>query len=189
MRPLLTSRGARTPEPLRVVLKSMRQAFRQVMAIETAAGEMLLFGANSDEVFIPGGIAARLELPHVLKVLSRSADLVLTEQRSGVKVLGIEFYATSLFANRMRHDDPESIRFDFDQMDSGGNVENCRGYWSITDFSSPGLKLSYVRYRVEFEALAQYPGQESIMRNLGAGDIERTMRELGLRAVKKTSED
>ena len=60
------------PEPLRIVLKSMRQAFRQVMAIETAAGEMLLFGANSDEVFIPGGIAARLELPHVLKVLSRS---------------------------------------------------------------------------------------------------------------------
>ncbi|MEI6876484.1 MAG: hypothetical protein WCL50_15295 [Spirochaetota bacterium] len=124
-----------------------------------------------------------------VKVLSRSADLVLTEQRSGVKVLGIEFYATSLFANRMRHDDPESIRFDFDQMDSGGNVENCRGYWSITDFSSPGLKLSYVRYRVEFEALAQYPGQESIMRNLGAGDIERTMRELGLRAMKKPSED
>ena len=60
------------PEPLRIVLKSMRRAFRQVIAIETAAGEMLLFGANSDDVFIPGDLASRLELPHVLRILERS---------------------------------------------------------------------------------------------------------------------
>ena len=60
------------PEPLQIVLKSMRQAFKQVIAIETAAGELLLFGANSEDVFIPSELASRLELPHVLRILARS---------------------------------------------------------------------------------------------------------------------
>ena len=60
------------PEPLRIVLKSMRRAFRQVIGIETAAGEFLLFGANAEDVFIPGELATRLELPHVLRILARS---------------------------------------------------------------------------------------------------------------------
>ncbi len=60
------------PEPLRIVLKSMRNAFQQVIAIETAAGEFLLMGANSDEVFIPGDLASRLELPHIPRILARS---------------------------------------------------------------------------------------------------------------------
>ena len=60
------------PEPLRIVLKSMRNAFQQVIAIETAAGELLLMGANSDEVFIPGDLASRLELPHIPRILARS---------------------------------------------------------------------------------------------------------------------
>ena len=60
------------PEPLRVVLKTMRKAFRQVIGIETTAGEFLLFGANAEDVFIPGELATRLELPHVLRILARS---------------------------------------------------------------------------------------------------------------------
>ncbi len=60
------------PEPLRMVLKTMRKAFRQVIGIETAAGEFLLFGANAEDVFIPGELATRLELPHVLRILARS---------------------------------------------------------------------------------------------------------------------
>lgn len=61
------------PEPLRIVLKSLRQAFPHTIAIETAAGEFLLFGANTEDVFIPGDLAARLETPHVLRILGRSA--------------------------------------------------------------------------------------------------------------------
>ena len=60
------------PEPLRIVLKSMRRAFRHVIGIETAPGELLLFGANAEDVFIPGELATRLELPHVLRILARS---------------------------------------------------------------------------------------------------------------------
>lgn len=59
-------------EPIQLVVKSMRNAFRYVMAIEPAAGEFLLFGTNSDEVFVPGDLAARLEAPHVCRILARS---------------------------------------------------------------------------------------------------------------------
>jgi hypothetical protein len=59
-------------EPIQMVVKAMRSAFKRVVAIETASGELLLLAANSEEVFIPGDLAARLETSHVCKVLARS---------------------------------------------------------------------------------------------------------------------
>lgn len=60
------------PDPLRMVVQSMRQAFREVIAIETAAGEILLLGTNTEGIFVPGDLPARLEAPHVRNILARS---------------------------------------------------------------------------------------------------------------------
>lgn len=60
------------PQPLQIVMKSMQQAFRQTIAIETAPGEFLLFGTNAEDLFIPGDLASRLEMPHVVRILARS---------------------------------------------------------------------------------------------------------------------
>lgn len=60
------------PQPLQIVVKSMQQAFQQVIAFETAPGEFLLFGANSEVVFIPADLASRLEMPHIVRILARS---------------------------------------------------------------------------------------------------------------------
>ena len=60
------------PEPLRLVLKSMQSAFRKVVGFEISAGEILLFAANSDDVFVPSDLANRLETSHVRKILARS---------------------------------------------------------------------------------------------------------------------
>ena len=60
------------PDPLRLVVQSLRQAFREVIAVETAAGELLLMATNSKGVFIPDDLPARLEAPHVRKLLARS---------------------------------------------------------------------------------------------------------------------
>ena len=60
------------PDPLRLIVQSLRQAFREVIAVETAAGELLLLATNSDNVFIPHDLPARLEAPHVRKLLARS---------------------------------------------------------------------------------------------------------------------
>ncbi|MBS0202525.1 MAG: hypothetical protein JSS49_06455 [Planctomycetes bacterium] len=60
------------PTPLRTVVQSLRQAFQEVMAIETAAGEFLLMGTNTPGIFVPDDLPARLESPHVRRLLARS---------------------------------------------------------------------------------------------------------------------
>lgn len=60
------------PDPLRIVVQSLRQAFREVIAVETAAGELLLMGTNSEGVFVPDDLPARLEAPHVRRLLAQS---------------------------------------------------------------------------------------------------------------------
>ena len=60
------------PSPLRLVVRTLRQAFREVIAVETAAGDLLLMATNSEGVFVPDDLPARLETPHVRKLLARS---------------------------------------------------------------------------------------------------------------------
>jgi spermidine synthase len=60
------------PDPLRIVVQSMRRAFHEVIAIETAAGEFLLLGANTPEAFAPEDLAMRLQAQHVRQLLARS---------------------------------------------------------------------------------------------------------------------
>ena len=60
------------PDPLRLVVQSLRRAFREVIAVETAAGELLLMATNSEGVFIPDDLPARLEAPHVRRLLAQS---------------------------------------------------------------------------------------------------------------------
>ncbi len=60
------------PSPLRLVVQALRQAFREVIAVETAAGDLLLMATNSEGVFVPDDLPARLETPHVRRLLARS---------------------------------------------------------------------------------------------------------------------
>lgn len=60
------------PDPLRIVVQSMRQAFQEVIAIETAAGEFLLLGTNSTGIFASEQLSQRLQAPHVQRLLARS---------------------------------------------------------------------------------------------------------------------
>jgi hypothetical protein len=60
------------PDPLRMVVQSMRHAFVETIAIETAAGEFLLLGTNTPGAFVPDDLPARLDTPHVRRLLARS---------------------------------------------------------------------------------------------------------------------
>ena len=60
------------PSPLRLVVRALRQAFREVIAVETAAGDLLLMATNSEGVFVPDDLPVRLETPHVRRLLARS---------------------------------------------------------------------------------------------------------------------
>lgn len=60
------------PDPLRMVIQSMRQAFLETIVIETAAGEFLLLGTNTPGAFVPDDLPARLDTLHVRRLLARS---------------------------------------------------------------------------------------------------------------------
>ena len=60
------------PGPVQLVLKAVRKAFRQVIAVEMAAGELLIMGSNSEKGFTTEHLLSRLETPHVRRVLAKS---------------------------------------------------------------------------------------------------------------------
>ncbi|TWU09458.1 Spermidine synthase [Symmachiella macrocystis] len=57
-------------EPLRVAAKTLSQAFAHVMFLQTAAGEMLLLGSNSEAGLVRPGLLARVDRPHVQAALA-----------------------------------------------------------------------------------------------------------------------
>ena len=59
-------------DPMRIVVQSMRQAFTEVIAIESSAGEFLLLGTNTAGTFVAGDLPTRLQGNHVRKVLASS---------------------------------------------------------------------------------------------------------------------
>lgn len=60
------------PEPVRVVVQSMQQAFRDVMIVEAAAGEFLCLGTNSSKGLLRDRLTRRLQQMHVRKLLAES---------------------------------------------------------------------------------------------------------------------
>ena len=60
------------PQPIRSIVRTMQSVFRDVLAFESAPGEMLLAATNDVEGLIRPGLVSRLELPHVRAVLAES---------------------------------------------------------------------------------------------------------------------
>lgn len=59
-------------DPMRIVVQSMRQAFTEVIAIESSAGEFLLLGTNVAGTFVAGDLPSRLQATHVRQILANS---------------------------------------------------------------------------------------------------------------------
>jgi hypothetical protein len=60
------------PRPIGAVIATLRSVFRDVIAIEVAAGDMVLAATNDRRGLIRPGLTARFELPHVRRVLAES---------------------------------------------------------------------------------------------------------------------
>lgn len=59
-------------DPMRIVVQSMRQAFTEVIAVESSAGEFLLLGTNVAGTFVAGDLPSRLQATHVRQILASS---------------------------------------------------------------------------------------------------------------------
>lgn len=57
-------------EPVAIAVKTIQSAFADTMVVQTAPGEMLLLGTNSESGLIRAGLLNRLQTPHVRKTLA-----------------------------------------------------------------------------------------------------------------------
>ena len=113
-----------------------------------------------------------------VRIVDRLPDGAITEQSSGIKAFGLKFYPVTRF-HQWTSRDADYINMNFIQVASGGTLKNCYGAYSVADRSTADSPLCYFHYSISFEARLEFPGQEAIMRNFGAADIERVVTELG----------
>ncbi|MFO0918453.1 MAG: hypothetical protein U0872_09080 [Planctomycetaceae bacterium] len=60
------------PQPMQLVVHSLQEAFRNLIAIEIGVGDFLFIATNSDHGLVPRDLPERLETDHVSRVLARS---------------------------------------------------------------------------------------------------------------------
>src|SRR5262249_44281807 len=60
------------PRPVRSIIGTLRSAFRDVMVVEVAPGDMLLMATNDSRGLIRPGLATRFEMAHVRRMLAES---------------------------------------------------------------------------------------------------------------------
>jgi len=111
------------------------------------------------------------------RVLSRLADEIVTEQETGVKVLGLSFLSTAVFRNTRARPAPGRVEVDFTLVRSDGSLGSSDGGYVFEAIEAAGGPWTLVRYRVRTEVEARFPGQAGIMRTFGPADLEDVLGE------------
>jgi len=121
-----------------------------------------------------------------VKVRSRDGpSRAVTEQVSGVRVLGLALMSRMAFECQVERPAAGRARQSFKAIETDGGTKSCEGSWSLEE-AGPGL--TRVLYRLDTWAEPRFPMQEAIMRSFGPGDIERTLRELGAAVERRRRE-
>jgi hypothetical protein len=107
-----------------------------------------------------------------VRILSREPTLVISEQLTGVRILGLAFLAKGTYRNELRRDSPAKALVSWTLEETDGSVRGNTGYWYFEEVRGGADPLVYVRYQVVSEVEARFPGQLGIMRAFGPGDIK-----------------
>jgi hypothetical protein len=88
------------PQPIRTIVRTMQSVFRDVLAFESAPGELLLAATTEEHGLIRPGLTARLELPHVRALLGESGlDWTVMLNVGAVDQAGLEKFVGASSAN------------------------------------------------------------------------------------------
>lgn len=110
---------------------------------------------------------------------SKDGDTAVTEQVSAVRVFGFAFISKLSFRVSTEWKGPDRATVRFASIETDGSAYRSDGSWELETIEAGGTKSTYLRYRLDTWAAPRFPGQEGIMRAFGAGDFQRTLRELG----------
>jgi hypothetical protein len=142
-----------------------------------------VFRASMDEVIatlwdFEGSheIFSRIE---ATRVRSRSEDgsVAVTEQRTGIRVLGFAYVSNLAFRNVIKRDGPIAT-IEFEAVEVDRTTLSSHGAWTLAEGRDEKGPLTYVRYFLDSCVEPKYPAQEWIMRQFGDGDMRRLIREL-----------
>jgi hypothetical protein len=120
------------------------------------------------------------------RVRSRSEDgtMAVTEQRTGIHVLGFTYTSNLAFRNELRRDGQETI-VSFEAIEVDKSTLSSRGFWTLVESCDETGPLTYVRYFLDSYVEAKYPAQEWIMRQFGESDMRRIIRDLYKATAKR----
>ena len=125
--------------------------------------------AGSPEVF------SRIDSVRVLADDGREA---VTEQTTGIRVLGLTYLSVARFRCRLERISAREARVSFEAIWSDGSVLSTFGSWELREEPSAEGPLTRIVYSLESRSAATVVGQELIMRSFGGADIARTVKEL-----------
>jgi hypothetical protein len=121
-----------------------------------------------------------------IRVRSDDGSVAVTEQRTGVRVLGFSFISNLVFKSVLERPAPAKAEVGFEMVESDGSCLASRGGWLLEDRGEAGRPSTYLRYSLDSLVEPRFPGQATILRMFLAGDIRKLFRELGAAAVKKS---
>jgi len=120
-----------------------------------------------------------------VRVRSSSAGAAVTEQRTAVRVLGLAFISNLVFRNALKRTGTGAAVLSFELLESDGSCLATRGAWELANEPGPSGPRTHAEFWLDTYVEPRFPGQAAILRGFGAGDMRRTMRELGL-AIKRS---
>lgn len=125
--------------------------------------------------------------PRIESVRVRSDDgtEAITEQRTGVHILGFS-YVTNLVLYDQLCRDGKTASLKFESIEVDDTTLSSKGTWFLEDRSDSSGCATYVRYSFESIVAPRFPAQAAIMRQFGADDVRALLRQLGEATDKRT---
>ncbi len=114
-----------------------------------------------------------------VRVRSDDGARAVTEQRTGVRVLGLAFISNLVFLNTLTRPGPSAAVLSFETIETDDSCLSTKGAWYLEERSDASGPVTVARYVLDSYVEPRFPGQAVIMRSFGAGDIKMLMRELG----------
>ncbi len=114
-----------------------------------------------------------------VRVRSDTGTVAVTEQRTGIRILGFAFISNLVLRNVLVRRGPGAATFNYESIETDGSCLSTTGAWEMEDRSDSSGPATYVRFTLDSYVEPRFPGQATIMRGFGAADIKKIIRELG----------
>jgi hypothetical protein len=114
-----------------------------------------------------------------VRVRSDTGTMAVTEQRTGIRILGFAFISNLVLRNALVRRGPGAATFSYESIETDGSCLSTTGAWEMEDRTDSSGPATYIRFTLDSYVEPRFPGQATIMRGFGAADIRKVIRELG----------